>query len=161
MKLVHTRDMTCVPLSFMISSGMPKYRNTCMSMSLAVSKALRSLGKGIRHRDLPVRDLGRLVMKSTTRWDHDHCEMGKGISFPVGKALGILAWTHVGHDEMNVWISESILGHQYFFYRSLHVLCVPGCRDGLQRWCAKVISGRHKLFFPAGQDTDTWCQCPT
>lgn len=97
----------------------------------------RRLGRVVRQSDLENRsitamitvlstDMGMFVKKSMVKCVHGCCGMDKGTRILTGRIWGTLAWVHAVYEEMNMWVSESMNGHQYFSWGSWCVLLVPG-----------------------------------
>lgn len=135
-----------------MSSGIPKYLNTLLQIRSAILKAVGSPGRGMRCSYLenlstttrstvfPL-DLGKSIIKSMARWDHGH-----GISWPAGSVWGSLAWVHTVPEVMCLWMSVSMLGHQY-----LALSRYSGDRNMVQKYVGIFLI---KL---AGYGTDKTC----
>lgn len=59
-------------------------------------------------------DSGSTVRKSSASCGQGYAGMGRGISLPVWRESGTLDMAQTVQDEMNLLISFSMLGHQYF-----------------------------------------------
>lgn len=119
--------MNCEPQSLTISSSKPKYQNTRLNMSSAVSKVVSILDSGIKQRDLENKSIitritvfpweaGRLAMKSRARCDHGCCGVGSGINFSMGRVHVTLDCAHTVQDEINWCMSVTMWGHQYLLW---------------------------------------------
>lgn len=136
-KARQTLEMNCGPLSDTISSGIPKFRNTCSKSNSAVLKAVGRPLRGISLQALENLSMvtrihvfpsegGRSVTKSTPRCDQGCCGMGSGNSFPEGKCRGTLVMAQSWQPWINSLTSWCIPGHQYFCWIDAHVLVAPG-----------------------------------
>lgn len=65
--------------------------------------------------------------------------MGSGMNSPEGSVWDTLAWAQVKHYKTYLLISCSMLGHQYFTFKSLYVRLVPGCPVAGDVW-AQLMS---------------------
>lgn len=65
---------------------------------------------------------GGSVMKSRAKWHYGLWRTGRGMSLPAGRVYGAFARAHEVHDEINLLMSDTILGHQYLCWRSWYVL---------------------------------------
>lgn len=108
----------------------------CVKRSSAVSKMVGRPVKGIIHRECENQSMmtriamfpqnsGRSVMKSIMTWDHGR--WGSSMSKPAAKVQGILAWAHDEYEEMWLWVSRRMFGHQFFVLSRWYVFCVLGC----------------------------------
>ncbi len=106
-----------------MSSGIPKYLNTWLNISSAVSIAVGRRLRGIRRQDLEnlstttrmqvlPSEAGKSVTKSTPRCDHGLLGMGSGKSFPAGRWRGLLDFAHSSQPWTNLLTSLAMFGHQ-------------------------------------------------
>lgn len=106
-------------------------------------------GSGMRRKDLENQsittrivalpwDTGRSLRKSKAKWDHEHCRMGRGKSFPAGRVRVTLAWAQDGHEDTTCCISERMLGHQYFSISTWNVHWVTGWPVANSVWPEEV-----------------------
>lgn len=57
-------------------------------------------------------DIGQSVTKSIVMGDQGNCGIGSGMSLPAGGVWGTLACMQAVQDEMDLWISMTMLSHQ-------------------------------------------------